>query len=133
MGHLVNKNILLISPEPWGELMVSKHHYALELANRNKVFFLNPPGHREGLGQVSDNLVVVDFVSKIRGIRMLPQLLGAKLIARDLKILEDLVQVKFDIIWNFDPSRFFDLSAIKQVLRIAHIVDLNQDFQRVRL
>lgn len=41
-----NKTILIISPEPWGKMMISKHHYALELAKLgNEVYFLNPPNN----------------------------------------------------------------------------------------
>ena len=42
--QLTNKKILIISPQFWGKMLISKHHYAVELANRgNEVFFLNPP------------------------------------------------------------------------------------------
>lgn len=41
---LTKKTILIVSPQDWGKMFVSKHHYALELAKRgNRVFFLNPP------------------------------------------------------------------------------------------
>jgi len=37
-----NQTILIISPESWGKSKISKHHYALALANRGmKVYFLN--------------------------------------------------------------------------------------------
>jgi glycosyltransferase involved in cell wall biosynthesis len=36
--------ILIISPQRWGTMHLSKHHYALELANQgHDVFFLEPP------------------------------------------------------------------------------------------
>src|SRR4030081_3223301 len=42
---LKNKTILLISPQGWGPMFLSKHHYAIELAKRgNTIYFLNPPG-----------------------------------------------------------------------------------------
>ena len=41
---LKDKVILIISPQPWYQLFVSKHHYAIELAKYgNTVYFLNPP------------------------------------------------------------------------------------------
>ncbi|MFM9840730.1 MAG: hypothetical protein ACKVOQ_20860 [Cyclobacteriaceae bacterium] len=44
MPDLKNKTILILSPQAWGKMFVSKHHYAIELAKRgNKVYFLNPP------------------------------------------------------------------------------------------
>jgi hypothetical protein len=46
MFELRNKTVLLISPERWGKMRVSKHHYAIELADRNcKVYFLEPPSN----------------------------------------------------------------------------------------
>ena len=45
MDSLRNKTILIISPQAWGKMFLSKHHYAIELAKRgNAVYFLNPPG-----------------------------------------------------------------------------------------
>src|SRR6186713_730734 len=44
MPSLRNRTILIVSPQSWGKMYVSKHHYAIELANYgNKVYFLNPP------------------------------------------------------------------------------------------
>ena len=41
---LRNKTILIISPQPWDHIAISKHHYANELAARNNtVYFLEPP------------------------------------------------------------------------------------------
>src|SRR5579862_3671957 len=43
-SFLAGKTILVISPQAWGDMLISKHHYALELARRgNQVYFLNPP------------------------------------------------------------------------------------------
>jgi len=40
--ELVNKRILIISPEPWGKMLLSKHHYTLELLKKdNTVYFLS--------------------------------------------------------------------------------------------
>jgi hypothetical protein len=45
--ELSGKNILLISPESWGQNHVSKHHYATELSKNNKIYFLNPPSSKK--------------------------------------------------------------------------------------
>ncbi|MCO6498734.1 MAG: hypothetical protein J5I50_13870 [Chitinophagaceae bacterium] len=38
------KTIVILSSEPWGKMMLSKMHFAIELARMgNKVFFVNPP------------------------------------------------------------------------------------------
>jgi len=48
--ELSGKTIIILSPQSWGKMFISKHHYAIELAKRgNKVYFLNPP-EQEGTG-----------------------------------------------------------------------------------
>ena len=38
------KTIIILSPQNWGTMFLSKHHYAVELAKLgNKVYFINPP------------------------------------------------------------------------------------------
>jgi hypothetical protein len=34
--------ILILSPQPWNDLYISKHHYALELSEQHEVFFCSP-------------------------------------------------------------------------------------------
>ncbi len=43
-----NKKILVLSPQPWNYFFVSKHHYAMELAKNNDVWFLSSP--KESIG-----------------------------------------------------------------------------------
>jgi len=44
MFQFKDKTIYVISPERWGTMKVSKHHYAMELAALNcRVFFIEPP------------------------------------------------------------------------------------------
>jgi glycosyltransferase involved in cell wall biosynthesis len=43
-----NKKILILSPQPWNYFFISKHHYALELAKDNDVWFLASP--QSGIG-----------------------------------------------------------------------------------
>lgn len=129
---LEEKNILLISPEPWSDMKVSKHHYAEHLAKKNKVFFLNPPGHTFEQQKESDQLFILNYKSKFKGLQRLPQWISARLIKLEYDRLQENVGVKFDVVWNFDPSRFFNFSKI-DALKICHIVDWNQKFQRKTL
>ncbi len=47
---LNDKTILIISPQEWGKMLLSKHHYALELAKAGNIFyFLNPPDKKAEL------------------------------------------------------------------------------------
>lgn len=132
--NLRYKNILLISPERWGTSFVSKHHYALELAKRNnKVFFLNPPAPHNHLNSVNKQLEILNYKPKYRGLRRFPDFITAQLTYLELKSIEKFCQVEFDIIWNFDSSRFFSLSKITEKLKIAHLVDFTEDFERATL
>ena len=44
--NLENLNILIISPQKWGKMKLSKHHYATTLAENNNVYYLNPPSNK---------------------------------------------------------------------------------------
>ncbi|GAA4847780.1 glycosyltransferase family protein [Algivirga pacifica] len=128
---LKNKVILLISPEAWGKSFVSKHHYAKTLAERgNKVYFLNPPTSKEEVISVSDNLYIINKPLKFRGIGRLPNWLGAILTKWELQVVEQLIGEEVNIIWNFDSSRFFNLSRIKKPFKICHIVDMAENIHR---
>lgn len=131
--RLVNKNILLISPEPWNHIFVSKHHYATHLAERgNQVVFLNPPSKKgyHILNAEYNNLRVADYPGFWKGLRFFPKLLRKKNESNVFKRLEKIADLKFDIIWSFDNSVFFDFDALPdRIFKISHIVDLNQDFE----
>jgi len=132
---LTNKTILLISPEPWGHIFVSKHHYAVNLAKRdNKVFFLNPPSNNSSLKKTQFREVyTVDYKGFLPGVRFLPAFIQKRLIREQFDHLQKFCKVKFDIIWSFDNSVFFDFSALpKSLIKISHIVDLNQNFMSAR-
>lgn len=132
---LSGKNILLISPEPWNHIFVSKHHYAVHLGkNGNKVFFLNPPSKREELSPTPyENVWEVNYTGFVRGLRFLPLFLQRKLIKEKFIFLQNLCNEEFNVVWSFDNSVFYDFSALpEEVLKISHIVDLNQDFQTAK-
>src|SRR5690606_33118966 len=122
----------LISPEPWSEMSVSKHHYAIHLAGRNnKVFFLNPPTRDSNISNTAyDNVWKINYRGFPKGIRFYPECLRKFLISKVYDRILSLCQVRFDIVWSFDNSVFFDFSALPDnVLKISHIVDLNQNFR----
>jgi glycosyltransferase involved in cell wall biosynthesis len=133
MLSLKNKTILLISPQAWGKMFVSKHHYAIELAKYgNKVYFLNPPesiNSKESIrietSALHPNLFIIyhqlsfPYNIKFRIISLFHALMK-KHIAHILKEIGEPI----DIIWSFDlgnlyPFRFFPVTAYK----IFHPVD----------
>ncbi|WP_456460901.1 glycosyltransferase [Reichenbachiella sp.] len=131
MDYLKNKSILIISPESWNHIHVSKHHYAKSLSTSNKVYFLNPPSNQDRVNEISEHLHVVDYKKRIKGIHLLPNFLSGLMIKREWSYLtKKIIQSPINVVWNFDPSRFFNLSKISGVYKIAHIVDLNQVFKR---
>ncbi len=135
LKKLSRKNILIVSPENWNHIFVSKHHYAVHLAKRsNNVFFLNPPSHRlKSTATDYTNLFQLDYQGFWPGLRYMPRFLQKINIRSVFNRLQKMVGGKFDIIWSFDNSVFFDFDALPdQVFKICHIVDLNQNFQFVK-
>lgn len=126
---------MIVSPEPWGSLNVSKHHYAMKLARLGHiVFFLDPPA--ESLQDFAlapvfghPNLTVVRGPRVAAGLRFHPPLLRRWREARWLERFESTAGCHIDAIWLFENSRFFDLRFAGDRLKIYHQVDLNQDFQ----
>lgn len=130
-----NKNILIISPEPWSMMFVSKHHYAKALASLgNDVFFLNPPNQNfkniEILPTEFHNVSIINYKPIFRGLRFLPIFLSNFCESIQKRIIEKKCDLKFDVIWSFEASRFFNFDIWdKKTIKILHIVDLNQDFE----
>lgn len=124
------KNILLISPEPWTHIWVSKHHYARTLAEMGAhVVFANPPKNKWKLTHTeTSGLHVLDYPKFVSGLRKFPSWLSQRLIKKKIKQIETFCERKFDIIWSFDNSVFFDFTKLG-TFNISHIVDLNQDFE----
>lgn len=127
-----SKTIILISPEPWSHIHVSKHHYAILLSKQgNKVFFLNPPSKKTEVKSTRyENLLEVNYTGFVKGLRFVPPFVQRFLMKVKFNKIQQIVSKQIDVVWSFDNSVFFDFEALpKGVLKISHIVDLNQDFQ----
>lgn len=67
MSFLTNKNILIISPDKWSELYISKHHYARYLSKNNTIWFLNAIGNYKLEKKISIqkhnnyNIYIIDY------------------------------------------------------------------------
>ena len=129
---LVNKKILLISPERWGVNRLSKHHYAEILAKRgNQVYFLNPP--TKGLLRITisatniNGLELIDYSPFLKGLNRFVRIpwLFNKLCACDTNRIKKLLPT-LDIIWSFDPFRFQLPNLLGAPLFIFHPVDYFQ-------
>jgi hypothetical protein len=132
---LKNKTILIISPQAWGHMYLSKHHYAITLAKLgNTVYFLNPPelenAKQAGEIEISTsythhNLFLINhrlrfpFLLKFHAISFFHWLMGFH-----IKRIMKKIGKPVDIIWSFDqqnlyPYKFFGNKPFK----IFHPVD----------
>jgi hypothetical protein len=130
-----DKVIVLISPEPWGENFVSKHHYANYLAKNNKVYFLNPAdgfskipfsGMDIRTKKIHENLIVVSYKNLIPRLNSLPKFIQKSTYRQQIQRLKNRLNLsKIDLIWSFDPNRFFELNQWDAEKTIYHTVDFH--------
>lgn len=126
---LENKVIWILSPNRWGKMKVSKHHYALTLAARNNiVYFIEPPS-LESAGMVihpseeSKNLFIVSYKPVFRGKNFLPKFAYRWLLRRQVSLFRSKIPHVPDIIWCFYPFLFENLTWYKAKTNILHIMD----------
>ena len=98
----------------------------------NEVYFLNPPikdiqkNYKLIMNIDKGKLYVVDYVDIIKGKRFMPSFVNGKIFKLQLNIIEKWLGIDFDILWNFESSRFFNMSYLKKdILKILHLVDYN--------
>ncbi|MBX3166761.1 MAG: glycosyl transferase family 1 [Candidatus Eremiobacteraeota bacterium] len=129
-----DKRILLLSPEPWGVSFVSKHHYAVELSRGNQVYFMGPPRRGQWLPRLQAIQPGLFLLNRpwLPGVNRLPRLLRYW-VHRLLAVAVTLAAGRsFDIIWNFDPYAFQDLSVFgRESLHIYHPVDVHRTLLEV--
>ena len=135
--EISGKTILIISPESWGKNFVSKHHYATYLSKKNKVYFINAVSKwtPKNLIQqtintkiINENLTTISYSNQLPGLDKFPlpiQSLLFKITAR--KIQKLINQKNLDIVWNFDPVRFWNFKGWKTKIKIYHPVDEHKD------
>jgi hypothetical protein len=131
---LNNKTILILSPQAWGQMFISKHHYAIELAKRgNKVYYLNPPGE----AHVDNKPVSITSLSFAAGLHLVTHKLYFPynlkfhapklfhwLMKRQIKKIQKAIGSTIDIVWSFDLNNMYQLDEIgKQSIKIFHPVD----------
>lgn len=124
---LKDKCILLISPEPWHGLRMSKHHWAEALAKRgNRVLWLDAP-RSSGRGPVritrEDPVERVAYHHWLRGVNRMPESVQRWYGDRLIRQIEKKAGRSIDIVWSFDMSRLACFSKESR-LSIAHPVDL---------
>lgn len=131
---LSGKTVVILSPQHWGRMRISKHHYAEELARRgNRVFFVNPPGEDRTLGR--PEVRIRD--SEVPGVRVVDHRVGVpyalKFHARwafrlamwpHFRSLRAAIGQRIDVLWSFDISHIYPLQFFPEArFRILHPVD----------
>jgi glycosyltransferase involved in cell wall biosynthesis len=124
------KTVLIISPQPWGTMFVSKHHYALELERSGyDVYFLDPPvkGRYEKVKiskpfQEKNLFVIRSSFPNILFFRYHIPFIYAQLVKYWLKRVIKAIPPA-DIVWCFDTNTIKDLAVFKGSKKIFHIVD----------
>jgi len=127
------KRILIVSPEAWGTVRLSKHHYATTLMECGaEVFFLGPDMENMDLPGIAQRQgpnvpVLIWRKPPMRGLRYLPRPIRSLMEAQQMKTLAEICGGAFDILWNFDLHRFRNLTDRKHAtLHIVHAMDLRR-------
>ena len=117
----MGKKAIVVSPQSWGKMFISKHHYALELSKLGfEVFFVNPPKENKlgGLPRIKieateyENLVTVNhtlFFSNYLKFH-LPFLHHILIFIQRWLLLKKIG--KPDIILSFDLTNNFPLKSL---------------------
>lgn len=140
-GFLSNKTILILSPQAWGNMMLAKHHYALELAKRgNEVYFLNPPDNDHwSWGKGSKRIIIRSssqanlFIIEQKlyfpyDLKFHGRWLYNRLIRKQIRDILRIIPRPVDLIWSFDLGNLFPLSFFSsRIFKVFHPVDEPQD------
>lgn len=115
------KAVYIVSHEKWGKMLLSKHHYAIELAKLgNRVYFVNHPDKQKRLGRGEikitpsevENVFVIEsrltfpYFFKFRFPRLYQWL-----ISFHIKRMLASAGRQPDIVWSFDSGNTFPLKS----------------------
>jgi hypothetical protein len=134
---LTQKNILIISPQPWSNMFISKHNFAIELAQRNNfIYFLNPPSFVVSRGEIRIEETDIREIKIINWKPLFPLTLRHKLPGafnffqnRVCSRILDLINTPIDIVIDFEPTGVFtNLKKFKAQCSIYFPVDVTLDF-----
>ena len=129
-----NKTILIISPEPWGANFVSKHHYANYLAKDHTVYFLNPAtgfarspskGMNIEIKPIKEQLFTIDYLNLLPRLNLLPLPIQKRIYRKQAQLIAQKINPELDIVWSFDPHRYFDQKVWSAEHSIYHTVDFH--------
>ncbi|WP_430901718.1 MULTISPECIES: hypothetical protein [unclassified Paraflavitalea] len=127
-----NKKVLLVSPEKWGKLRVSKHNYAIALLTvADSVFFLNPPDLNSSVWgkvvQSEEGVFVISYKPIARGKKFLGAIVFSFLQWVQFAVIFRFRFGKFSVVWNFDDGNYDNLNCFGADFKIYHSVDHTDD------
>ena len=107
---LINQRIFILSPQHWGTMFLSKHHYAIELAKMgNEVYYINPPEPNWKWGKSTFKLTQTEF--------------------KGLYFVDQTLHVPYNLKFRFPTAfHFFMKKHIKNMERELGIPDLVWSF-----
>jgi glycosyltransferase involved in cell wall biosynthesis len=123
-----DKTILIVSPESWGVNMLSKHHYALTLSQKNDVYFLEPSkrnvrGIRIYKPDNAPGVNIIEYETIVKGLSRLPVYITDWMAKVDLARILAKIGKPIDIVWNFDMYRYPNADYFGATHAILHPVD----------
>lgn len=126
---LQSKTILIISPQSWGTMFLSKHHYAVELARHNEVYFLAPPDV-PGPSYISISGSEIQNLSIIRHGLSFPYNLKFHwpavfhwFMKTHVKKIVEQIGKPIHIVWSFDLGWLYPFRLFPKSLKVFHPVD----------
>ena len=134
------KNIFIISPQKWGKMHVSKHHYSIELSKQNNVYYICPPeiGKQKTLIQRSEynNLSLIHYsVNRLfwNYVKFhFPQLFQFY-IKRKFRLIKKKVNLPIHEVWCFDDNLTTELHEFSAVKNLYFSADKSNSYQSKKL
>jgi glycosyltransferase involved in cell wall biosynthesis len=123
---MINQVVIIISPDSWNALPVSKHHYAMELAKNNTVYFIDKEVSKANI--LDKNVHIIRNYTRVKGLNRMPVWLAKQMMKVEVNSILKMTG-KPDIVWSFDTSRLYFLSLFGATTNIAHIVDFTEHFK----
>ncbi|HEX2616944.1 MAG TPA: hypothetical protein VHL57_05330 [Flavobacteriales bacterium] len=125
---ITGKHVLVISPEPWKGVQISKHVVARALAAQgNTVCFWDPPDPAESglrLERDPSGVELVRYHHWFRGVNRFPRAVRDRYYGRLIRRIEALTGRPFDLIWCFDNTRMQEFPP-GHATRVLHLVDFD--------
>ncbi len=124
---------IVTSDEPWGKMMHTQLHYALELSKKHTVYFIDPPLRWppdlsvlwRKTRQINPNLFLLPYFNLLPVIKSLPVTIRINDFLNFSRVKRILRKIKNEkvVLWRFDPHRMLIPGHGKFYGVIYHVVD----------